>query len=97
DQVRAQARRLVPGWLFPATTTVPPGPAARPASPVPAPAVVWCQPRPRALENATSEPCTDAATTKPWALPDTAVTWSEVRLTGVSLPAYRQVTPWADR
>src|SRR5690349_18996372 len=55
----------VPGWLFPATTTVPPGPAARPATPVPAPAVVWCQSRPRVLENATSDPCTAAATTKP--------------------------------
>ena len=53
----------VPGSLFPATTTAPPGPAVRPATPAPAPAVVWCQSRPRALENATCDPCTDAATT----------------------------------
>jgi hypothetical protein len=86
----------VPGSLFPATTTAPPGPAVRPATPTPAPAAVWCQSRPRTLENATCDPRTDAATTKPWLLPDTSVTWSEVRLTGVSLPAYRQVAPWAD-
>ena len=84
-------------WPLPATTTVPPGPAAMPVTPAPAPAAVRCQSRPRTLENATWVPSTDAATTKPELLPDTLVTWSEVRLTGVSLPAYRHFAPWADR
>ena len=37
------------------------------------------------------------AATNPWLLPDTMVTRSEVRRTGVSLPAYRHRAPRADR
>ncbi len=54
----------VPDWLFPATTTVPPGPAVSPATPVPG-SGVCCQPRPRALKNATWDAWMVAATTKP--------------------------------
>ncbi len=85
-----------PGRLFPATTTLPSGPAVRPASPLPGSAVCR-QPRPPALKNAIWPECVVAASAKPSLLPVTAMTRIEVRRSGNSRPANRHCVPCSDR
>src|SRR5262249_3137004 len=87
--------RADPGW-FPATTTLPPGPAVSPATPLPGSAIC-CHRRPCALKNATWPEWVTPATAKPPLFPATGVTCIEVRRGGASLPTYRHREPCADR
>src|SRR5262249_2404970 len=86
--------RADPGW-FPATTTLPPGPAVSPATPLPGSAIC-CHRRPCALKNATRPEWVAPATAQPPLFPATVVTRLQGRRSGASLPTSRHREPRAD-